>query len=165
MKRQILFFVTCLFLSTSCTNERPVPQKGNQVVCKCVGVSDGDTITVLTKNKKQYKVRLAHIDCPEKGQPFGKNAKQFTSDFCFNQMVTVLHDGKKDRNGRVIGMVINDGGENLNKALVQAGMAWHFAKYSNDPSYAQLEAEARAARVGLWQEDGAVAPWMWRKGR
>lgn len=164
MKRQIFFFVTCFLLSTSCNNERPVPQKGNQVVCECVGIQDGDTITVLTKNKKQYKVRLAHIDCPEKGQPFGKNAKQFTSDFCFGKTVTVLHNGKKDRNGRVIGVVLNEQGENLNKALVQAGLAWHFVKYSDDASYTQLETEARDTRLGLWQEENAVEPWLWRKG-
>jgi endonuclease YncB( thermonuclease family) len=35
---------------------------------KVVNVSDGDTIKVL-KNGKQVKVRLASIDCSEKGQP------------------------------------------------------------------------------------------------
>lgn len=164
MKRQILIFVTCFLLSASCSEERPLPSKSNGVACQVVGIQDGDTITVLTKNKKQYKIRLAHIDCPGKGQPFGNNAKQFTSDFCFKQTVSVLHNGKKDRNGRVIGVVINEQGENLNKALVQAGLAWHFAKYSDDVSYAQLETEARNARLGLWQEEDAVAPWLWRKG-
>ena len=37
---------------------------------KVVGVADGDTITVLYEGKKQYKVRLQHIDCPETRQPF-----------------------------------------------------------------------------------------------
>jgi len=37
---------------------------------KVVGVTDGDTITVLLESKKQYKVRLQHIDCPETRQPF-----------------------------------------------------------------------------------------------
>lgn len=35
---------------------------------KVVGVSDGDTIMVL-KAGEQVKVRLASIDCPEKGKP------------------------------------------------------------------------------------------------
>jgi endonuclease YncB( thermonuclease family) len=41
---------------------------------KVVGVADGDTITVLFEGKKQYKVRLQHIDCPETRQPFATNA-------------------------------------------------------------------------------------------
>ena len=37
---------------------------------KVVGVTDGDTITVLAEGNKQYKVRLQHIDCPETRPPF-----------------------------------------------------------------------------------------------
>ena len=37
-----------------------------------VGVSDGDTITVLNDAKVQHKIRLAGIDAPEKGQAFGE---------------------------------------------------------------------------------------------
>lgn len=133
------------------------------VTCRCVGVIDGDTITVLTQNKKQYKVRLAHIDCPEKGQAFGNQAKQFTSEFCFGKTITVLHDGKKDRNGRIIGIVLNEAGENLNQALVKAGLAWHFKKYSDQIIYSQLELNARLAGLGLWQDAHPVEPWVWRK--
>jgi micrococcal nuclease len=31
-----------------------------------VSVADGDTITVLSAEKKQYKIRMASIDSPEK---------------------------------------------------------------------------------------------------
>ena len=41
---------------------------------KVVGVSDGDTITVLYQGNKQYKIRLQHIDCPEAAQDFGSKA-------------------------------------------------------------------------------------------
>lgn len=40
-----------------------------------VGVADGDTVTVLAEDKTQHKIRLAGIDAPEKGQPFGQKAK------------------------------------------------------------------------------------------
>lgn len=163
---RILLPAVFLLMPSVCYEKQPTDNGSAQkIICKYVGVSDGDTITVLTRNKKQYKVRLAHIDCPEKGQPFGKNARQFTSDFCFNKLITVVYNGKKDRNGRIIGVVINDDGENLNQSLVKAGLAWHFKKYSDEPHYTRLENMARDARLGLWQNTNPVAPWEWRKAK
>lgn len=56
---------------------------------KVVGIADGDTVTVLVDGHKQVKVRLHGVDCPERGQPFGNRAKQFTSEMCFGKSVTV----------------------------------------------------------------------------
>ena len=53
---------------------------------KIVGISDGDIIKVL-KNDQQVRVRLAAIDCPDKGQPFGNKAKQFTADMVAGKTV------------------------------------------------------------------------------
>ncbi len=55
---------------------------------RVVGVSDGDTITVL-HNGKGERIRLHGIDCPEKRQAFGKRAKQFTSNLVFSLPVAV----------------------------------------------------------------------------
>ena len=109
--------------------------------------------------------RLAHIDCPEvkKQQPFGQAAKKFTSDICFGQMVTVENDGKFDRYKRLIAVIINNKNENVNKALVEAGLAWHFLKYSTDTSYDSLEAKARQNKIGLWADENPTPPWQWRK--
>jgi hypothetical protein len=57
---------------------------------KVVGVSDGDTITVLDANKRQHKIRLDGIDAPESSQNFGARAKQSLSDLVFGKTVTVL---------------------------------------------------------------------------
>jgi len=59
---------------------------------KVVGVSDGDTITVL-ENRTQHKIRLYGIDCPERRQDFGTRARQFVSDMVFGKQVRVVkHD-------------------------------------------------------------------------
>lgn len=163
MIRPFLLFTAFFLLATECSEEAPIPQDGRRVTCRCIGVHDGDTITVLTANKKEYKVRFAHIDCPEKGQPFGAVAKQFTADFCIGKSVIILSDGKKDRNGRIIGEVLNPNGMNLNMELVKAGLAWHFKKYSSNDEYAQLEIIARQGHRGLWKDSDPIAPWEWRK--
>lgn len=50
-------------------------QPAETLVGKVVGVTDGDTITLLV-DKTQVKIRLAGIDAPESKQPFGTKAKQ-----------------------------------------------------------------------------------------
>jgi hypothetical protein len=71
---------------------------------RVVGVSDGDTVTVLDATKAPHKVRLAGIDAPEKGQPFGQRAKENLSRLVFGKDVRVAWH-KKDRYGRLVGTV------------------------------------------------------------
>ncbi|MEG0760378.1 thermonuclease family protein [Chryseobacterium sp.] len=131
---------------------------------KVIGVKDGDTVELLMNGKPQV-VRLSNIDCPEKKQPFGNNAKQFVSDLCFGKMVRMSTDGKKDRNKRLIAEIILKNGKNINKELVKNGLAWHFKKYSKDNSYDTLEKQARKLKLGLWKDKNPIAPWDWRKSR
>ncbi len=42
---------------------------------RVVGISDGDTVTVLDADKKQHKIRINGIDAPEKRQPFGERSR------------------------------------------------------------------------------------------
>lgn len=136
---------------------------GEPFDARVVGVSDGDTITVL-EGTTQVKVRLNGIDCPERRQAFGARAKQLTSELAFGKTVTVRPFGK-DRYGRVLGDVILPDGRVLNQELVAAGMAWHYTQYSKDETLARLERQAREGRVGLWSEARPVAPWELRKAR
>jgi len=85
--------------------ERPAPPPPRErssdrgIVGRVVGVTDGDTITVLDENKKQIKVRLDAIDAPESGQPFGQAAKRALSDMVFGKDV-IVYKKKEDRWGR-----------------------------------------------------------------
>jgi micrococcal nuclease len=129
---------------------------------KVTGIKDGDTFEVLIDGKQEV-VRLAHIDCPERGQPFGKAAKQFASDLCFGKAVVVREEGRRDRYGRMIATVSLLNGKVVNKDLVRAGLAWHFTRYSDDVAYTKLEQQARTAKRGLWAEPSPVPPWEWRR--
>lgn len=128
---------------------------------KVVAVKDGDTVEVMN-DSAAVRVRLAHIDCPESGQPFGKAAKQLTSDLCFGRQARVVQQDRPDRYGRMIG-VVHVGDTCVNMALVEAGMAWHFVKYSQDTLYSRAERTARSRGIGLWGDPGAIAPWEWRR--
>ena len=127
---------------------------------KIVGVRDGDTVVMLINNKEQT-IRLAHIDCPERNQPFGYKAKLFVSERVYRKDVKIVIADRPDRNGRWIAEVFYNN-QNLNKELVRNGLAWHFKRFSKNPNYAKLEIQARKKKIGLWQEAAPVAPWNWR---
>jgi endonuclease YncB( thermonuclease family) len=136
---------------------------GAQESVKVVGVSDGDTVKVLTSEKKELRVRLDGIDAPESAQPFGSASKKWLSDQVFGKTVK-LYPKELDRYGRTVGRIEIDG-KNVNLASVRAGMAWWYRQYA--PASKELkaaEAEARAAKRGIWSEPRAVAPWEWRRG-
>ena len=127
---------------------------------KCVKILDGDTIEVLCANTP-FRVRLDGIDCPEKRQAFGQQAKNFTGALVFRKDVEVSWK-KKDRYGRLLGTVKLSDGRILNDELVRSGYAWWYRKYSNDRRLAALELSARNQRAGLWSTDAAIAPWDFR---
>lgn len=126
-----------------------------------IGIKDGDTVDLLIEGKK-VTVRLAHIDAPEKKQPFGTKAKQYLSDMCFGKKVRLLHKNKYDRNKRLLAEILTPEGINVNKALVKKGYAWHYQKFSDDNSYRNLELIARKTKSGLWTDAHPIAPWDWR---
>ena len=68
---------------------------------RVIGVSDGDTVTVLTADKQQIKIRLAGIDAPESRQSFGNRAKQTLSEKVYGQTVGVAVE-TVDRYGRTV---------------------------------------------------------------
>ncbi|WP_303318573.1 thermonuclease family protein [Flavivirga abyssicola] len=135
--------------------------KKETFIGKVVAITDGDTFKFLKKDSTLIKVRLANIDCPEKKQPFSKKAKQFVSNTIFNKTVTV-HVLKRDRYQRYIANVIYGDSLNLSYELVKQGLAWHYKKYSKDTILQSLEDNAKLNRVGLWVDENAIAPWVWR---
>lgn len=128
---------------------------------KVIGITDGDTIKLLTEDKTLIKIRVANIDCPENKQPFASKAKQFTLNQVFSKDVT-LHYLKKDRYGRYICNVIYNDSLSLSEELLKNGFAWHYIKYSNDRRLQALEDQARKLKIGLWQDSNPIPPWEWR---
>ena len=92
-----LLAVTCLLLAAS-------PASAGVLEGRVIGIADGDTLTVLTSSQTQVKVRLAGIDAPERGQPFGARAKQNLARLTFGNPVEIRWH-KPDRYGRLVGQV------------------------------------------------------------
>lgn len=134
---------------------------------RVVGVSDGDTITVLDSSNRQHRIRLAGIDAPEKAQAFGQRSKQSLLSMVYGKQVSVDWD-KRDRYERIIGRVSAQAGD-VNLAQVRAGLEWHYKHYAGDQpaadrvSYAQAESVARMEGRGLWADTSPVPPWEWRR--
>lgn len=138
----------------------------NNLAGEVVGLSDGDTVTVLDASNTQHRVRLAGIDAPEKKQAFGERSRQSLSEMVFRKKVTVEYT-KNDRYGRIVGKVLV-GNVDTSLEQVKRGLAWHYKAYEREQSpqdrvaYAQAELDARQRRNGLWQDPDPVAPWLFR---
>lgn len=134
-----------------------------------VGLSDGDTLTVLDSERHPHRVRLVGIDAPEKRQAFGERSRQHLSELVFRQEV-VVDWKKRDRYGRILGLV-RVRSVDVGQAQLRAGLAWHYKAYEREQPAAQRtlysaeEVDARRARRGLWSETTPTPPWEFRRSK
>jgi endonuclease YncB( thermonuclease family) len=129
---------------------------------KVFSVVDGDTIIVL-HNGQQKEIRLYGIDCPEKGQEHGQQAKHLTSALVAGRTIEVK-PMPPDRSGPSAGLVQVDG-QSLNELLIQNGYAWVYwqtcrEKFCTD--WVKHEGVARNEKKGMWNDSAVVPPWEWR---
>jgi len=125
-------------------------------------VVDGDTIEIAGK-----RIRFHGIDTPEArqlceadGEEYrcGDEATAFLIDLISGEPVTCIGD-TRDRYKRLIG-VCYVGEVELNSALVRAGWAVAYSRYSMD--YIDDEEAARSEGIGLWRGSFDM-PWAWRQ--
>ncbi len=167
MKR-LSFLAALLCLAwPSLAQAASTPDAPAQFVARCVGVTDGDTLKVLYvegETKSEIKIRLYGIDAPERKQAFGTQAKTALSELAFGKDLTVTSTGR-DRYGRLLAWLAVESTP-INAEMVRAGFAWHYRKYApKETELADLEADARANRRGLWIDAAPVAPWEFRKAK
>lgn len=134
---------------------------------KVIEVNDGDEITIFNMNRP-VRIRLVGIDAPEKDQAFGEVAKQHLTDLVFDKFVFVEYTGIGERTD-LIGRVLLNGAD-INAQMIRDGAAWYAPQLSHltdaeTEIYSKSEEAARSEKRGLWQVDGAVAPWEFVKAR
>jgi micrococcal nuclease len=127
---------------------------------RVVAITDGNTLKAV-HDGREIVVRLRWIDAPEMGQRYSTQAKHALGELVAGQVVTVRDFGS-DANGRRLADVMLSDGRNVNRELVRLGLAWWLRRYSRDVTLGTLEADARAAKRGLWADAHPVPPWEWR---
>lgn len=145
---------------------------------RVVHIADGDTLTILDRFNVRHKVRIAGIDAPERGQPFGRRATEALGLLARDRQVAVS-GGKIDRYRRRVGIVrvAPQGCDNcvpavdIGLSMIGAGFAWHYRAYEREQPagerkrYREAEAQARNGQLGLWAEETPTPPWDWRRAR
>lgn len=126
---------------------------------RCIGVTDGDTLTCLDESGRQQKLVLAGIDAPEPGQPYGRESRESLAELVFGKQIAVVAISR-DTAGLAICQVSVDG-RDVSAALVAAGAAW--ADPATGTSLTPEQQEAQQGRKGLWAEDNPQPPWEFRE--
>ena len=148
-----------------------------KVFLKVERIIDGDTFEghVIQNPKTAYNpsvnpwmvqltkivVRINGIDAPERGQFYGDVATLHLQWLISGKAVG-LKLKQRDMYGRWIATTYQDGAD-IGAEMLKEGLAWHYKEVDGNPLYAQLEAEAKLAGMGLWCDDRAVPPWEWRR--
>ena len=138
------------------------------LIGRVVGVTDGDTLTVLDANSIEHKIRIAGIDAPEKKQPFSEASRQNLARLAFGKPIKV--EWYKRSYKRLVGNAFVDG-RDIGLEQIRAGLAWHYKTYEHEQSdearvqYAVAEVQARRARLGIWKDRDPIPPWEWRHMR
>ena len=128
-------------------------------------VTDADTVTDGVTS-----FRLYGIDAPEAGQkcatkkggswPCGKQAIAAIEVLVLGRQVD-CDDRGLDVFGRTLAVCYSNGTE-INAAMIEAGLAWSFRKYTHD--YDALEDVVRESGIGIWQAE-TETPWEYRAKR
>lgn len=131
--------------------------------CLVVGITDGDTLKVRCSNEGGYEqrtIRLAEVDAPEKGQPYGRRSTASLAATCFGAWATISAQ-KRDRYGRTVARV-KCRGQDASEEQARRGMAWAYTRYVTDDKIRALTDDATQARIGLWVDAFPTPPWEYR---
>lgn len=129
-----------------------------------VHVRDGDSFAVVRSSGATEEIRIFGIDAPERQQPWSRRAREALTQLVHDEVVRI-EPVERDPYERIVAWV-HAGGACVGCALLREGHAWVYRRYTDSELLLGLEAEARAARRGLWAlpEPERVPPWEWRHG-
>jgi endonuclease YncB( thermonuclease family) len=109
------------------------PASAEMIEARVTRVADGDTITVVTADKRTVRIRLQGIDAPERTMPYSQVSRRHLQELVMNKTLKFSPD-KLDRHGRIVAVVRLQDGTDVCLAQIQAGLAWHFKHYEAEQS-------------------------------
>lgn len=127
---------------------------------RVVSIQDGDTMTVVDSERREFVLRLSAIDAPEITQVYGQEAKKALGELVLKKPV-VVRAYDLDKYGRILADV-EVGGVDISVNLVGRGLAWHAAHFADDETLSDHQKLAQLQGLGLWQDAKPCQPWMWR---
>ena len=154
MDRLRITFV--LLAAALCGCNPPVQASGNATVI------DGDSLEIGATT-----VRLFGVDAPEGRQRCTRDGAPWACGEAAAEKMRTLVAGRRlvcterdiDQYGRSVAQCTN-GEVDIGAELVRAGLALAYRQFSDD--YVDEEAEAKAARRGVWAGT-FTPPWQWRR--
>ena len=157
---KLLILIVLIAINIAGCKNAEVNEPVAAVVGKVVKVVDGDTLHIYS-NKGTYIIHLSGIDAPERGQAYGKRAKEHLEFLVAGKQVIAIVESK-DRYGRYVASVKVQS-KDVCAEMLSAGYAWHYKQYDNNKYYDELQREAKKAKRGLWLDKKPQAPWEYRK--
>ena len=125
-----------------------------------VRVIDGNTLEIRTKDAETYTVGWYGIDCPEEGQPYAAQARDYIRHTLINKTVLVTDMGKDRRGKRLVSFALD--GVDMRIQLLDKGLAWT-TDTSKEEDHVRRQERAKAAGIGLWTEVNPTPPWVFRR--
>lgn len=152
MKR--LFSFTLLFLLFLTSASYSESFNGRVIMVK-----DGANIFVKS-GENTYPVKLYGIECPEPGQDYGEQSRQFAEDLLNGKDVWV-DVIRMDHRKRHVSKVVVDG-RDASVEIAGAGLAWYDSRAYSAPTVAGAQVEAQAKKAGIWSQPNPLSPWDYR---
>jgi endonuclease YncB( thermonuclease family) len=143
---------------------RAADPEGAPPEARVVAIHDGDTLSVRSGDET-LRVRLAQIDAPERGQPWGRRAREALARLAAGRSARLVVVDRDDYGRSVADLYVGEAF--VNEALVRSGDAWAYPRYLRSPRILEAEDEARRAGRGLWRLPAAERepPWEWRRAQ
>jgi endonuclease YncB( thermonuclease family) len=155
-KRLSVLFISILVLLSG------IALHGAKIKGKVIRVEDGDTIKIALRGKS-LEVRFAGADCPEKGQAYYEEAKEFTRKKILGKLVNLEIISYPSDTSFVARVRLEE--FDMSLELIKNGLAWYDKKSQDDKKLAKAQKKAKKSKTGLWSKPTPAAPWVYRQSQ
>jgi micrococcal nuclease len=128
---------------------------------KVYSIDDPNHLIVIARNGQKIKISWWGIDCPSYAQPQGSEVYQYLRHHVKGKKVQLEILGRNAKGVLLVKISLADG-RVVNEELLRLGLAWAAERTSHNP-YLELQEQAHAAGIGLWQEETPISPWAFRR--